>query len=253
MNSITNFLSVLAIIGAIASGGFYLLNLKEANNLDQELQTANSRLSLVESQNAAQQAKVDDLSAQLQQSSQSLEEARSNITVITARSNQLKRENGRLSDELDMRLDKEESLQIALADLKKEMAELRANSISLDKATEYEQEIASLEASILQLKNSQPTPTTSSLADTYRNLKMAPDGLNGQILTVGPQSSFVVINLGYTSGVRLDHLLEIQRDGKLVANIQVTEVKENLSIARILPESMATDPETGDLVLSGNL
>ena len=253
MISITNFLSILAIIGAIASGGFYFLNLQEANNLAQELQTANSQLSATQSKNIEQSSKIDDLSAQLQQSNLSLEEARSNITVISARSNQLKRENGRLSDELDRRLDKEESLQIALADLKKEMAELRANSISLDKATEYETEIASLEARILQLKNSQPTSSTSSLADTYRNLKAAPGGLNGQILTVGPQSSFVVINLGYTSGVRLDHLLEIQRDGKLVANIQVTEVKENLSIARILPESMATDPETGDLVLSGNL
>jgi len=253
MNSITNFLSILAIVGAIASGGFYFLNLKEANNLAQELQNANNQLSTAQSQNAAQGAKIDDLSAQLQQTTQSLEGARSNITVITARSNQLKRENGRLSDELDMRLDKEESLQISLADLKKEMAELRANSISLEKATEYEEEIASLEARILQLKNSQPVSTSISLADTYRNLKVAPSGLSGQILTVGPQSSFVVINLGYTNGVRLDHLLEIQRDGKLVANIQVTEVKENLSIARILPESMATDPETGDTVLSGNL
>ena len=253
MNSITNFLSVLAVIGAIASGGFYFLNLQEANNLAQDLQIANTQLSTTQSKNIEQSSKIDDLSAQLQQSNQTLEETRSNITVITARSNQLKRENGRLSDELDMRLDKEESLQIALADLKKEMAELRANSISLDKATAYEQEIASLEARILQLKNSQANASTVSMSDTYRTLKTAPGGLSGQILTVGPKSSFVVINLGYTSGVRLDHLLEIQRDGKLVANIQVTEVKENLSIARILPESMETDPETGDIVISGNL
>ncbi|MEC7906566.1 MAG: hypothetical protein VYC82_05020 [Verrucomicrobiota bacterium] len=253
MNYITNFLSVLAVIGAIASGGFYFLNLQEANNLSQELQIANTQLSTTQSKNIEQSSKIDDLSAQLQQSNQTLEETRSNITVIMARSNQLKRENGRLSDELDMRLDKEESLQIALADLKKEMAELRANSISLDKATAYEQEIASLEARILQLKNSQATASTVSLSDTYRTLKTAPGGLSGQILTVGPKSSFVVINLGYISGVRLDHLLEIQRDGKLVANIQVTEVKENLSIARILPESMENDPETGDIVISGNL
>ena len=253
MNSITNFLSILAVIGAIASGGFYFLNLQEANNLAQELQNANAQLTTIQSKNIEQSTTIDDINAQLQQSSQSLEEARSNITVISARSNQLKRDNDRLSDELDMRLDKEESLQIALADLKKEMAELRANSISLDKATEYEQEIASLETRILQLKNLQADTATVSLSDSYRNLKSAPGGLSGQILTVGPKSSFVVINLGYTSGVRLDHLLEIQRDGKLVANIQVTEVKENLSIARILPESMATDPETGDTVLSGNL
>ena len=132
MNSITNFLSVLAVIGAIASGGFFFLNRQEANDLAQQLQSANTQLSTAQSKNIEQSSKIDDLSAQLQQSNQSLEEARSNITVITARSNQLKRENGRLSDELDMRLDKEESLQIALADLKKEMAELRANSISID-------------------------------------------------------------------------------------------------------------------------
>ena len=122
MNSITNFLSVLAVIGAIVSGGFYFLNLQEANNLAHELQSVKTQLSTTQSKNIEQSSKIDDLNAQLQQSNQSLEEARSNITVITARSNQLKRENGRLSDELDMRLDKEESLQIALADLKKEMA-----------------------------------------------------------------------------------------------------------------------------------
>ena len=253
MNSITNFLSVLAVFAAIASGGLYFLNLQEANNLTQELQSTNTQLSTTLSKNIEQSAKIDDLSAQLQQSNQTLEENRSNITVITARSNQLKRENVRLSDELDMRLDKEESLQITLSDLKKEMAELRANSISLDKATEYEQEISTLEARILQLKNLQATASTVYFSDTYRNLKTPPGGLSGQILTVGPKSSFVVINLGYTSGVRLDHLLAIQRGGKLIANIQVTEVKENLSIARILPESMAIDPEAGDIVISGNL
>ena len=104
MNSITNFLSVLAVIGAIASGGFFFLNRQEANDLAQQLQSTNTQLSTGQSKNIEQSSKIDDLSAQLQQSNQSLEEARSNITVITARSNQLKRENGRLSDELDMRL-----------------------------------------------------------------------------------------------------------------------------------------------------
>ena len=68
-------------------------------------------------------------------------------------------------------LDKEESLQITLSDLKKEMAELRANSISLDKATEYEQEIASLEARILQLKNLQAAASNVYLSDTYRTFQ----------------------------------------------------------------------------------
>ena len=52
--------------------------------------------------------------------------------------------------------------------------------------------------------------------------------------------------------MRLDYLLEIQRDGKLAVNIQLTEVKENLSIARILPGSMKIDPKAGDVVVSPN-
>ena len=117
----------MAVFAAIASGGLYFLNLKEANNLTQELQTANTQLSMTQSKNIEQSAKIDDLSAQLQQSNQTLEENRSNITVITARSNQLKWENGRFPDEMVMCLNKEESLQNALADLKKEMTEPHAS------------------------------------------------------------------------------------------------------------------------------
>ncbi len=50
--------------------------------------------------------------------------------------------------------------------------------------------------------------------------------------------------------MRLDYLLEIQRDGKLAVNIQFTEVKENLSITQILPESTEVHPETGDIVIN---
>jgi len=252
MRSLANFLSILAIIGAIASGTFYYLNTQEANNLAQELQTSQVQLIAERAKSAKLAATNKDLQEQLEQSARSLQEARSNITVISARSNQLKRENQRFTEELEMRMDNEENLQRSLADLKKEMAAQKANSISLEEANAYEQKIATLESTILKLESTPIKPASSSTAGTYGNLKPGPSDANGRILTVGPQSSFVIVSLGYTSGIRLDHLLEIRREGESVAKIQISEVKENLSIARILPGSMKIDPIAGDLVVSAN-
>lgn len=47
--------------------------------------------------------------------------------------------------------------------------------------------------------------------------KARPRDANGRILTVGLQPSFVIVSLGYTSGIRLDHLLEIERNGESIA------------------------------------
>lgn len=252
MKSLTNIFSILAILGAIASGVFFLLNSKDKNQLQLNVQSYGTQLAVERATIRKQNEELEANAAQLDQISKNLEEARSNITVITARSNQLKRDNQRFTDELERRLENEESLQRALADLKKEMAELRATTISLEKAETYEQTIASLESEILRLKSVQ-----SNAANTVQNTlpagaRAAPAGLNGIVLTVGAQSSFVITNLGYTNGIRLDHLLNIERDGETIAQLQVTEVKENLSIARILPESFKTDPKPGDSVVSGN-
>lgn len=250
MKSISNFLSILAILGAIASGLFYALNIKGKNLLEAENESLHAQLTA--ERNNAQKLKIESKSnsTQLGQTSKSLEEARSNITVITARSNQLKRENQRFTEELERRLENEETLQRSLADLKKAMAALRATTISLEKAETYEQTVASLELEILRLKSAQRN-TSNASSNLPAGAKAAPVDLIGKILTVGPHSSFVITNLGYTSGIRLDHLLDIKRDDDMIAQLQITEVKENLSIARILPESLKTDPKPGDSVVSG--
>jgi myosin heavy subunit len=251
MKSLTNVFSILAILGAIASGVFFLLNTKDKNQLQLNIQSYETQLAAERATIRKQNEKLETNAAQLDQTSKNLEEARSNITVITARSNQLKRDNQRFTDELERRLEKE-SLQRALADLKKEMAKLRATTISLEKAKTYEQTIASLESEILRLKSVQSTAASVVQNTLPAGAKLAPADLNGVVLTVGAQSSFVITNLGYTNGIRLDHLLNIERNGEIIAQLQVTEVKENLSIARILPESFKTDPKPGDSVVSGN-
>lgn len=252
MKSITNVFSILALLGAVASGVFFFLNTKDKNQLELNIQSYGTQLAAERATISKQNETLDTNASQLAQISKNLEEARSNITVSTARSNQLKRENKRLTDELERRLENEESLQRTLADLKKSMAELRATTISLEKAESYEQSIASLESEILRLKSAQSSVALATQNSLPAGAKYAPADLNGVVLTVGAQSSFVITNLGYTSGIRLDYLLNIERDNDTIARLQITEVKENLSIGRILPESFKTDPKPGDSVVSGN-
>ncbi|OUW18245.1 MAG: hypothetical protein CBD18_03020 [Opitutales bacterium TMED158] len=252
MKSIANFLSVLAILGAVASGLFFYLNDGDKSQLEQDTASLQARLQAEQNRLTELSERLEESRTREQQSVNSLEEARSNITVITARSNQLARENRRFNEELERRMENEERLQRDLADTRKEMAELGATTISLEKAEAYERSIASLESEVERLKNLQRTMAAATSSALPANAKPAPIDLQGKILTVGPQSSFVITNLGFTSGIRLDHLLDIVRDGEVIAQLQISEVKENLSIARILPESFKTDPKPGDSVVSGN-
>ena len=87
MRSLANFLSILAIIGALAFGTLYYLNTQEANNLAQELHTSQLQLKAESAKSDNLDAKNHDLKEQLKQNARSLQEARSNITVISARSN----------------------------------------------------------------------------------------------------------------------------------------------------------------------
>jgi septal ring factor EnvC (AmiA/AmiB activator) len=98
MKSITNVFSILALLGAVASGVFFFLNTKDKNQLELNIQSYGTQLAAERATISKQNETLDTNASQLAQISKNLEEARSNITVSTARSNQLKRENKHLTD-----------------------------------------------------------------------------------------------------------------------------------------------------------
>ncbi len=249
MKMTNTLLYIIAVLGAVLSGIFYFLT--EANKQDLQAQLDRMQSSLGSQRNEAQalQQRNEELQKTLETKTHELEEAISNNAILTARANQLKRETRRFSDELDQRIDKEEKLQGQIVDLNRRVAELRATTVSVDEVAQYQEEIAKLEAEILELRDSRRS-FPGSAASAIDETKAAPANLKGKILTVGPQSSFVVVNVGYNEGIRLSHGLNIRRGGEQIARLQVTEVKENLSIAHILPESLTKDPIAGDIVTS---
>lgn len=249
MKVITRTLQALAVIGAIAAGVFYFLAKAEYQSLDTNLQSLNSTL-------RSEKAKSQKLQKEAASQTQTIESQATEIQKLTADSllanNQLlqiQRENKRLADERDAQEIAERRLQKENSRLTQEVNVLKATSVPQEEVANYELVISNLERQVLELQQTQPL---QQVASNFPTAVPADPSLRGNVLTVGKGASFVVLDIGYTDGVRLQNELYVQHADTPIAKIQVTEVKENLSIARVLPESLVKSPQTGDSVSSLN-
>jgi len=247
MKTTAALLQLLAISAAGLSAYIYFNAENRADKLEQDIQRTSQQLALEKANNAKLKAENTSLAEKSTKATLALDEARSLNTVLTARSNQLKREANRYSGELDERFKEAEQLQRNLADSNKEIATLKATTVSLKEVDRYENTIADLEQTILKLQSSERT-FPGAAASQAPQQQMASKSLKGKILTVGPQSSFIVIDVGETEGAEASNILDVQRGGATIAQVTITKVNENLSIAHILPESLVSEPRSGDIV-----
>lgn len=250
MKLLTKLLHAFAILGAVGSAALYYLNNTDATSLRERAERSENLLSKTLEQSKQLSSKNSELLEEIEGKDDALDEARANITVLATRNTQLKRETQRFTEELDNRVLEEEKLQREIARLSREKAEIQASTVALDEVKDYTRQITELQEQVLQLKDTSARfpGSVAQTIDTETSTPL-PNDLNAKILTVGPKSSFVILNVGYESGIRMSHSLSIARGSETIAQIEITEVKEKLSIARILPESLKLQIKEGDTVL----
>lgn len=76
-----------------------------------------------------------------------------------------------------------------------------------------------------------------------------PEGLKGHVVAVDSTWDFVILDIGGLQGVLPRGELLVNRGGKLVAKVRVTEVEDRTSIANVLPEWKQAEVLAGDQVL----
>ena len=76
-----------------------------------------------------------------------------------------------------------------------------------------------------------------------------PAGLKGKVIAVDPKWEFVVLDIGSNQGLVEYGELMVNRNGKLVAKVLVTNVQAAKSVANILPEWKQADVQEGDQVI----
>lgn len=249
MKAATRILQALALLGAVASGLFYFLGKSAYQQSDSDLQRLNADYRSERAKSKSLQQELEELRSQSEGAQEEIEQLTSDALLANNQLLQLRRENQRLKDALDAQERAERRLQAENGRLTEELNSLKATSVPREQVAEYEQAISRLEREVLDLQQTQARqPQSAALPD-----QLPPDAsLRGKVLTVGKGASFVVLDIGYHDGVRLQTELYIQHADTPIAKIQVTEVKENLSIARVLPESLTKTPQSGDSVSSLN-
>jgi hypothetical protein len=160
-----------------------------------------------------------------------------------------KRANG-LSQQLDK---KSQDLKTALQDLAAwtgtgltpdKVAALKTDNEKLLKA----QEALDAENKIVVAELKKTKDLLYSVTNPNSDGPVLPVGTKGKVLVVDPKWDFVVVNLGEKDLMVPEGVLMVQRNGKLIGKVRITEVRSDRSIANVIPGWKLDEPMEGDMV-----
>ena len=248
MKSLTLVLCVIALLGSAASAFFYIKIGNTKTQLQQQVAQASARTADLQSKLADAGAQSDALQKRLSALDSDLGDAKSKATLSESRNVQLSRDIDQLKNQITAKDDAAQALNTEIADLKRDIAKatLSAAAASPEEIERYKQTIATLQARVTELEATKSTAAIAASNGASGGVKSAAAGLKGQVVSVGEQNAFVVINLGSSNGVKVSNRFTVAHDGTTVAIAQVSSVHEGYSIAQISPASLNGSLGKGD-------
>lgn len=259
MKSLTLVLCVVAILGSAASTFFYFQIGDTKNQLQQQVTTAESRTTEVEGELAKTKSQTEELLKRLSALDTDLGDAKSKVTTAENRAAQLTRETTQLRAQLTEKTDAEKALNDEISGLKRELAQakLSVSSATPEEIDGYKNTIATLQARVNELESAQQNAVANTSATTRGANTTAPAAsgstarpaastITGQVVSIGAQNGFVVLNVGSAQGVQSGQTFSITRNGNQVATGKISTVQENLSIAQIAVDSLRGGLLKGD-------
>jgi septal ring factor EnvC (AmiA/AmiB activator) len=252
MHRLPLILCAIAVLGSALSGWLYVqagntkqvleLRLSDsterAAKLDAALAGANEQNGALKEQNGALKATTATLDRELADNRAKLSAAEQRVAQTA-------------QDLIDTKsvLAVYEATTRALGDevaaLRQDLDESRASNASPEAVQAYKATIAELEKQLAVAKNGATlTPGTGGSTAVF-----ASRAGRATILTVGPQSAFVVLNFGSARGAKLGQKLTVSQGPNEVATIAISDVRANFSVAQVLPDSLRGVLQKGDSAL----
>lgn len=238
MKAASTILTVLAIIGGLAAGAlWYLVKGQKEALIDERngLQAAKTQLE-TDKTNLTQQ--VDDLTSRNGALSSELGEVKTRNTTLESRTVQLTRDLAQSRANAETALSDARKATEESANLRRKVLEITSTIEGI--RAESESEIVQLRDELTRLKTLGITPSSAVAEGEKVPL------INTSVASVGPRSAFVVINAGSTQGLRSQMKLAINRGGEIVAQAYISELKDNLAVAQIIPNTLVKAPRAGD-------
>lgn len=251
MKSFTLVLCVLALLGAAASTALFLVigNTKAA--LHQELNASQARATGLETQLTDARTEGERLQKRLAAIDADLGDTKSRLSATELRAIQLSRDLNQTRTLLATKEETERQLNQDIAALKRELVQSRlaaSAAASPEEVAGYRQTIAQLTDKVSTLETTLRHATSvASLASPSSATVTAARSRAAPVVSVGPQNAFVVLAYGASHGARSQQELQVLRGTQPVATVHISDVRENYSIAQVVPSSLSGALQKGDV------
>ena len=240
MKNLSIIITLLAVIAAAILGGLYWRTASDNSRLELSLSSARSQnqaltANLATSQELTeqQQAQLHALDADLGETKISLTSARSNLII-------LQREVEELEQNLVESNEIQRDLSGEVSSLNAALAQARASEASPETIASYQQAISNLEQQLATLQSPTTQAPAMPVLTTHRSRST-------RVVSVGPSNAFVVLNYGASHGALPSQKMAIRRETKQLATAQISDVRENYSIAQVRPDSLRDTLQKGDV------
>lgn len=220
-----------------------------------------------------EQRRSGDLTAQVARLSGQQADLRSELQQATARAADLEKRAIALDSQLGSTKSRTTATEGRHAQLARELNETRS------RLTEREQREVALLAELASLGQNATVPGTGATRPTVgasaddrrilelerqltglltRALAAEPPAAESaqpaihQVVRVGSQDAFVVLDYGTAHGARPSDIIRLRRGTSEVAQVQISDARPRFSVAQVLPATLKGQLQTGDFVVLEN-
>jgi hypothetical protein len=244
---------VIAILAGLAS--LYFSHVKVADRitgLTNERDTAQTAQKTAEEAQRKAEKERRLAKDELDKASKALDEKKAALQATTDKLAEQEKRANQLDENLIKMTGERNDAQTELSSWKAlgvTVAEIRSFKDNLAKSNQERDAFAD-ENKILMRSNNELLAELSRYRGPEIEPKM-PTGLTGKVVAVDPKYDFVVLNVGGNQGVVTNGRLLVNRSGKLIGKVRVTQVEPNRSIANVMPDwkQPGADVMEGDQVV----
>lgn len=242
---------VIAILLGLGATGLNFVKVKEKiTTLQTNLKTETDAHQKFEAQYTQTKSELDKTNAILkttQETLKSTEEQRDK--AVTDAATAVKRAD-KLNDDLKKTRDERDIAQ-------QELAAYKATGMSALQVANANKEIKRLTDTVstmdtenkILLQKIRKTENELAVYKTPDYVVPLPPSLKGKVLVSDPKWNFVVLNVGEDQGVLQHGELLVNRNGRLVAKVRVSNVQKDKSVANVVPGWQLGEVLEGDLVI----
>jgi hypothetical protein len=258
----TRILLFVTIALSLASGVLAFLTKDKAAELNQKLAESLRKAGVLETQNSKAKEEKSKIASQIDELSKSSENQKQELerikTSVTSKENEIAKLKSDLqgaeakADTLSKKLEEKAAQPAAPAPdpaVEQMVAGLKSDLEKAKQTASEEQAKATHKIRELESKMAQMTPKPESVSGKNGEAKRAP---TGEVVAYNEGWNFVVVNMGDKQGVTPESKLMVQRGGKVLAFLEITEVQPKFVSAGLKYPKGASPKEQvrpGDIVL----